>query len=446
MSARSNERLLEELAFGDDWRIDRLGSLISAVDGVQQKIAGTVAQLEGKWQGRAAETALARLRVHHTNLGHFRRMLNDAQSLVTGMSETSCAASCANTVRRSEAQRLLSSLPSGVVPGWVHDAVNQGKTVEVPFFGKIDLNSGVESLANSLGAGREAAAADALVQMQSIVQVEKSKIESLSVQYDPLPLDDGGVEEVPEFTVGGPDRAFRSVSGPGSGGPGFGGGPGGVGTGTGGPGFTYPGGGSGGGGGTWTGGGNDGTGPQFPDTEWQPPTDPTFNPGGNGGNEGNDGSVGGDVTAGHPNAEDVDGTATRSGLGAAGIGAAGLAAGARLVAGRGAGLGLRGGAAGGLGQKFSAAGAGGLRGAASTAGAGGAAGGGAAGGSSGAGAARGMRSGGMMMGAGAGGSDQKKKGARSGLGYLAPKIEDEREGGPAADASRAGSREEGFGE
>ncbi len=46
----------------------------------------------------------------------------------------------------------------------------------------------------------------------------------------------------------------------------------------------------------------------------------------------------------------------------------------------------------------------------------------------------------MMGGGGAGGAAEKKS-PKSGLGgYIAPKLEDEGDGGPAARASRAGSR------
>ncbi|WP_206542600.1 hypothetical protein, partial [Leucobacter chromiiresistens] len=54
---------------------------------------------------------------------------------------------------------------------------------------------------------------------------------------------------------------------------------------------------------------------------------------------------------------------------------------------------------------------------------------------------RGARPGGMMMGGGGAGGAAEKKSPKSGLGgYIAPKLEDEGDGGPAARASRAGSR------
>ncbi|QBE49391.1 hypothetical protein [Leucobacter triazinivorans] len=439
MSEASNERLLEELAFGEDWRIDHLGRLISAVDGVQRKLDDLIAVLPDKWSGDAADLALSRLRVHRGNLGKFRGVLNEAQALVTGMSETSCAASCANTVRRAEAQRLLSALPSGVVPSWVHDAVNQGKTVEVPFFGTVDLNRGTEALANHLGAGREEAAHAALAEMTRVIDTEAAKLQALSVEYDPLPTGDGSTEPVPPLEIprgtgpggpggaaGGPGgpSAWERPSSPGPGGSGDGGGSGGPG----GPG------GSGG-----SGGGHD-SGADRPGDYSGVPGDP----GGDGRPGGSDGSGtgSGDGPGQRPSIDSgLDGSTVRSGLGAAGLGAVGLAAGARL-----AGLGGAAGGAAGLGGSGAAGVAGlgsaggGLRGAAVAAGAGGAGGSGSTG--SGTGARGGARPGGMMMGAaGAGGTEKKSR--KPGLGgYLAPKLEDEGDQGPAARASRAGSRGE----
>jgi hypothetical protein len=46
----------------------------------------------------------------------------------------------------------------------------------------------------------------------------------------------------------------------------------------------------------------------------------------------------------------------------------------------------------------------------------------------------------MMMGGQGGASDSKKGAKNPGLGYIAPKLEDEGDGGPAAQASRAGRR------
>lgn len=434
MSETSNERLLEELAFGEDWRIDNLGRLISAVDGVQRKLDEVIAALPDKWSGDASELALSRLRVHRSNLGKFRGVLNQAQALITGMSETSCAASCANTVRRAEAQRLLSELPSGVVPSWVHDAVNQGRTVEVPLFGTIDLNQGTEDLSNFLGAGREEAAGKALAAMQQVIDDEAAKLQALSVEYDPLPNGDGTTEPVPPFEV---------PRGTGPGGPGGPvGGPGGPSV------WDRPplpdprGPGDDGSGGDDSGG--DDSGVDRPNDHPEPPDGPRDPgrddwPGGNDGPGGNPGGGPGDWPGRRPSVDSgLDGSTVRSGLGAAGLGAVGLAAGAKLAGLGGGAAGVGGAGASGIAGLGSAGG--GLRGAAAAAGAGGAGGSGSS--ASGSGARGGARPGGMMMGAaGAGGSEKKSR--KPGLGgYLAPKLDDEDDLGPAARASRAGSREE----
>ncbi|WP_156316603.1 hypothetical protein [Leucobacter japonicus] len=428
MSGKSYERQLEELAFGEDWNLEHLNGLIASVESVQLRITETVNQLSGKWTGSASTTAISRLNVHLSNLSKFRAMLFEAQSIITGMGEFACSADSANSRRASEAQRLLQELPSGVVPQFVHDAVNQGKTIEVPFFGTVDLNRGVEDLANSLGAGREAAAKEKLDQMRDLIIAEQKRIESLSVDYDPLPSGDGGFDTPETFDlagIGGSSGARGSGGGvpgfPGGvfpGGPNFPGGPGG-------PGDNGNGGGGNDGGGT-------GTDPNLPEFHWDPPVvDPPYDPNnpGSGGGGGNEGAGGG--SGSRPSVDSsLDGSAVRSGLGAAGLGAAGLAAGARLAAGAGGS-----GASGGLGQGLAGL-TGGLRGAAAAAGTGG----GGAGAAGAASAARGARPGGMMMGGGAGGSE-KKQAKKSGLGgYIAPHLDDEGDGGPAADASRAGSR------
>ena len=425
MSGISNERQLEELAFGEDWNLDHLGGLISSIARVQERISETVTQLSEKWTGAAAATAIARLNVHQRNLGKFRSMLFEAQNLITGIGEFACSADCANSRRSSEASRKLQELPSGVVPQFVHDAVNQGKTIEVPFFGTVDLNRGVEDLANSLGAGREAAAAQKLLEMRVIIEGEMDKLQNLHVTYESIPEPDGGSQTPESFDLAGIGGS-PGARGTGGGVPGFPGGvfPGGpnVPGGPGGPGDNGNGGGGNNGGGT-------GTDPNLPEFHWDPPVvDPPYDPNnpGSGGGGGNDGAGGG--SGSRPSVDSsLDGSAVRSGLGAAGLGAAGLAAGARLAAGAGGS-----GAGGGLGQGLAGL-TGGLRGAAAAAGTGG-------GGAGAASAARGARPGGMMMGGGAGGSE-KKQAKKSGLGgYIAPHLDDEGDGGPAADASRAGSR------
>lgn len=435
MNETNPERILEQLAFGNDWKLDNISRLISAVDSVQQKLQNLTEALPSQWQGEAADLAIARYRVHNTNLGKYRDALFKIQSLVTGMGESFCAATCANTTRATEAQRLLSSLPSGIVPSWVHDKVNQGASVEVAGFGKVDLNSGTEWLSNAFSKERAEAAERAVKEMQGIIAAEASLLK-VELTYDPLPvnLNTGETEEVPPFVTSGsggptagsvypgfpggtgglysPNLSGGSVWPDGSGGNGDGSG-GGSGSGNG------PGSGSGGGEGS---GGN----------------------GSGGSGSGSGGNGGGSGTRGPSVDSNLDGSAggggLRPALGAAGLGAVGLAAGAKIASGSGSGLSGLGGAFGGAGGAGGVgAGGGGLRGAAAAAGNGGA-GSGAAGANAAAGAAKGGRPGGMMMGGGGAGGSNDKKGKRAGLGYIAPTLEDEGDGGPAANASRGGSR------
>ncbi len=440
MNEANPERVLEQLAHGENWKLDNIGRLIAAVDSVQSKVQGLIDALPQKWEGETAELAVARFRVHQTNLGKYRDVLNQVQVLVTGTGESFCAATCANTVRATEAQRLLSTLPSGVVPSWVHDKVNQGAKATIPGFGEVDLNSGFEGVSNFFGAGREDAARKALGEMSQIIQTEATRLSELSVTYDPVPLANGdSAAPLPPFT--GP--SLPATPGGGFGFPGGQGGfsPSGV---TGGPlttgGSSWPDG-SGGGNGSGSGGGSgSGNGPGSGSGGGE-------GSGGNGSGgsgSGSGGNGGGSGTRGPSVDSNLDGSAggggLRPALGAAGLGAVGLAAGAKIASGSGSGLSGLGGAFGGAGGAGGVgAGGGGLRGAAAAAGGGGA-GSGAAGANAAAGAAKGGRPGGMMMGGGGAGGSNDKKGKRVGLGYIAPTLEDEGDGGPAANASRGGSR------
>ncbi|QIM19337.1 hypothetical protein G7066_13530 [Leucobacter coleopterorum] len=498
----SSESDLEEIAFAEDWQLNNLDSLAASIKSVQDKIDSLIAKLPQKWTGDTSQVAVARLRVHKTNHGKIRTALNQGKALITGSSEEACIANSANQVRKEEAQRLLSELPGGVIPPQVHDAVNRGLKIDVPGFGKVDVNTQLSNLSNFFGAKRDEHAEKALVELQKLARDEADKFNPLEkIDYDPLPTEvpDGGGDN-----GGGWDPGKKSY-GVNYSGPGYTGGP------------TGPGGGGNGDGGSGGNRGNDGNNGGGNDQDiakrlvcgvcscsnhsegcgcvsrhpvyngacgygsclctshsgsgcwciprhttakgacgygscrcmshsglscWCVASHVTDN---TGGGNGNGGRPGGGNNYGNPSVDSrLDGSVARNGLGAAGLGAAGLAAGAKLAGGGGLGAGLAGGlGAGGIGGAVGAGGAArggsGLQGSAAAAGKGGAAGAG-SGAASGSGSKGAGRSG-MMMGGQGGGAADKKNAKRSGLGYVAPKIEDEGDGGPAAAASRAGSRE-----
>ena len=398
----SAEDTLEQLGNGSDATLTNLARMIGSAEGIAKRLEKLREHLNenNNWTGESASLAVTNLGVMQRNYERFARRLEQKRQLIQAQ----------NDARRAEAWRLHGELPSGLVPSYVHDALSRDdKTVWIPFAGEVSLDKGAEAIENMFGNNRENAAAEKLVQMAQFVQIQAAQVKATpDVAWEKVKLRDGSEGCGPQIPP--PPSTYTPTIPP------------------------YP--------GTNT--------PSWP--EPKTPSWPTLGDGGGnggGGNGGGNGSGGGNGGGGNGGGSggggntSVDsgmnggggGTAGLGvGLAGGGLGAAGIAAGAKL-AGFG-GLGAAGFGAGGAGAGVAS---GGLRGSGGLAG--GASGSGAAAGSgSGSGSGAGGRGGGMMGGAGAGGSDEKKKKGGAGLGYLAPKFEDEGDGGPAADASRAGSR------
>ena len=438
MSAAEDE--LARLASGVNWRIDKLTQMQSSLDALKRRVEHVRDAIQsGHWEGSAADAAEAQL---SAIVGTFKNASEWVQSVHTLIDQHSEEV-------RGEAQAKLNSLPTGDLPSAVRDAIDRGKSEPMAQYGIIGALTGP---AGMLTAGlffanqREDRAKEAVTELRESIGQKKEALDALVARgFDPI----AGKRVGPKMPKGG-------TSDPGDwqlvpGGPVAGGGPGGVGGGPGigpgphlpGPGGSYP----GSPGYEPPGSGPDPDGPPRPERPpfpGEPPVRPEPpNPGGGPG-EGPGGDGGPRSPGSGPSVDSrLDGTIGRTGLGAAGLGAVGLAAGAKIAS-SGSGLGGVLGGASGLGQGVAGLGAGGgLRGAATAAGAGGASGAGAGG--SGASGARAGRPG-MMMGGGGGAAGSDKKGSKRGLGgYLAPKLEDEGDGGPASRASRAGSRNDDIG-
>lgn len=434
MSAAEDE--LVRLASGVNWRIDKLAQMQSSLDALKRRVERVRDAIQsGHWEGGAADAAETQLTAIVETFTKASEWVQKVHTLIDQHSEDV----------RSEAQAKLNSLPTGDLPSAVRDAIDRGKPEPMAQYGIIGALTGP---AGMLTAGlffanqREDRAKEAIIELRESIGKKKESLDELIARgFDPI----GGKRVGPEMPKQGSSdpRDWQLVpGGPGTGGPGggVGGGPG-VGSG---PHLPGPGGYPGGPGYEPPGSGPDPDGPPHPERPLfpdEPPVRPEpTNPGGGPGEGPGDGNGGPRNPGDGPSVDSgLDGTIGRTGLGAAGLGAVGLAAGAKIAS-SGSGLGGVLGGASGLGQGIAGLGAGGgLRGAATAAGAGGAGAGG-----SGASGSRAGRPG-MMMGGGGGAAGSDKKGSKRGLGgYLAPKLEDEGDGGPAARASRAGGRGDDF--
>ena len=444
------EQQIVEIASDPGWHLDRLGQMKIAAKNIADRVSKIeTGILDGKWEGRSAAVAAAHLTA-------MRLTLENAQNWLVQVED---AISRHNREVADFASDELEKLPTGDLPSAVRDAIDRGKPQAITQYGLISLGTGPAGLAIAnqfFGNMRQKAAEDAHERVAAYVDDKAAELRGdvlvgfdrvkPNLPPDSTPNDGENEPEGPDSNIGGGGPG-TSVTPPGVGGP---------------PSVGGPGGGTGGGI-----GGPDGHGPSVThdppgtrdpnvvgdpgtrDPNWpnDPPYDPPYDPNrpdGPGSNSGVDPEW--NDPGRRPSVDsNLDGSTLRSGLGAAGLGAAGLAAGAKLAGagGNGSGLGLGGagqgvfgvGGAGGAGGA-GLGGSGGLRGAASAAPSGS---GSAAGSSNSSGGARGGRPG-AMMGGGGGGGGTEKKSARSGLGYIAPKLEDEGDGGPAARASRAGGR------
>ncbi len=428
---------LVRLASGVHWRIDKLTQMESSLEALERRVTTVSNAIEnGKWEGHAALVAKSQLVAIAKTFAEASKWVHEVYVLIDDHS----------TAVQDAAEKKLNELPTGDLPSAVRDAIDRGRPQPMAQYGIIGALSGPAGMftAGLFFANRRAEAAqEAVSELGDLVEEKRQALEALVARgFDPVPPEPVLVP-IPGPQPGGPSG---SQLGPGTGG--TGGGPGSLGGGPGvggaphlpGPG-THP-------GVPGPGPGSDVPGPDpdgppnpgrppfpgEPPVRPEPPTpggDP--GPGGDGPRNPGDGPS---VDSG------LDGTIGRTGLGAAGLGAVGLAAGAKIAS-SGSGLGGVLGGASGLGQGIAGLGAGGgLRGAATAAGAGGASGAGVGG--SGASGSRAGRPG-MMMGGGGGAAGSDKKGGKRGLrGYLAPKLEDEGDGGPAARASRAGGRGDDF--
>lgn len=453
----SYEEQLKDLAYGGDWNITQLGALITAVEQQQAKLQEVMKALPAQWKGQASEILLARLEVHHRNLGYLKDQLYSGQQQITGNGQYSCAATCDSADRIQKARAAYESLPSTIVPQHVLDQVKQGaKIVEVATVGPVDVAAkGVGWIADKLLGNREDAARAAVeaIDKESVARAEA--LTTIPVKFDPLPTFSGNFEPVPDPVpipggtggrleghpnggvsgigdIGGRPNPPHPVSNVGTEGiagkvePPYVGQPGHDQWNTGDP---YPPSGTGDpydtggdGSGNWPGGpaGNGDYGGYDEPVYSRPSVDSGLNDG-----RADFGGVG-------------------QGLGAAGLGAVGLGAGAKLAAGgvgglRGAGgWGGLGGLGAGGGAGVSSGGIGGIAGSTTGAGAGGA-----SSSNANSGAAKGASAGrpGMMVG-GQGGESSDKKSSPNRLGYVAPSYEDEYEENMPHPSARAGKRGE----
>lgn len=441
------ENALVKLANGVSWRMDNLGWMRAALTSTRTKVARVREAIQnGDWESLTADVAASHLAAYEATLGEADAWLEKLETLIPSHA----------AYVQEIAQAELSQLPMGGLPTAVRDAIDRGQPQAMTSYGLIALGTGPLGAAIAsefFESKRREAAENALIRVQTrISDFGDELLDAVARTFDEV------TPELPKQPGEGPERkgpsgpstpgvgtgpGAPSPSGwtpPGSGGPGGtsgpdGSGPGGNGSGPGGQQPSGPGGSQ---------GPNDppSGGPDWPHVIADPPIVDPNRPGGDAPGSGDDPHW---TDPGRRPSVDssLDGSTMRSGLGAAGLGAAGLAAGAKLAgSGGGGGLGLGLGAVGpgGLGAAGGpAAGGGGLRGAAAAAGTGGSGASNASSNSSGSG--RGARPGGMMMGGGGAGGAAEKKSPKSGLGgYIAPKLEDEGDGGPAARASRAGSR------
>lgn len=429
MSAAEDQ--LIALSQAPTWQLDAMQRMKDKVDAYAIRIEEVRTAINaGAWEGKTAAQAAEHLRSATQNFRSMKRWAGELEQLMRNDS---------SDVRR-KAQEALDALPSGGLPQAVADAVNRGDTHVATAYGTVAVATGPVGMfvMHQFFAGkRDKAAQEALNTLDADVLAKKLALESqLKLGFD--------LDEPKEVSVDDNTTSDETDTG-GRRGP----------EDTGGPGVNGPRGPV-----TWT--------PPVPPpppvfvdpprreddfivpecgpptgppdfTEWPDTDDPeTDGPETDGPRRPEDNT---DKPHGPSVDSDLNGS-LQPGIGSAGLGGAALAAGSKLAGGSGLGGAGLGGGVGGVGMLGGAgAGGAGLRGV--TAGAGGGAGGatgGAAGASSGAGA-RGGRPGGMMMGGGGGGgAGSDKQGRSGGLGYIAPKLEDEDEGGPAANASRGGSR------
>lgn len=398
------ERVLERLAVGEDAQFANLARLIGGLEGIADRLAEAQKFLfaTGRWEGASADLANKNFGIMQGNITRLAEALNKRYEMIAGH----------NDERRSKAAELLKSLPTAGVPSYVQDALNRNDvSVQTPF-GTISLNEGAENIADFFGAQRSVKAAEKLEQLRIIITGQSKKVQRpLGFHVEPVKLADGSSAGVPgpapdpgSYTTTlppHPDTNWRRPPG---------------------------------GGWDWPDGPNDDGPEEHNDDDPKDPNDPDGpkdpkdrdpkdpeNP------NNNDDPKDPKNPSNDPLNPD-DGVRDRGpglgvGLAGGGLAAAGMAVGARFagLGGLGAGFGNAAGLRGGAGLASGQGGA-----SASAAGSG----------------ASGARSGGML-GAGGAGSDEKKKRNEPGLGYIAPKFEDEGENGPAADASRAGRRRDG---
>lgn len=461
VSRSSAEGILAEYAHGTAWTAPNLTQLESALEKARTDLERISTELLAGWTGEAADQA------REIAIPKLRQKLYALEQM---SAELKARIENDDRERASMAAKALHSLPSAEVPqSWLR-SLAEGATIVIPALGPI-TKTGIAAAGTHLAGERERAAREALQHIDKIIDSRAAKLDE-KLKVKPLP----------DLNFSGPDMNGPNFPGAGKlgGGTGSGWGSGG---GTGGgslgspvlPGMV-PGAGAGAGAGSGAGrapagpGSGNGSGNGSGDRDG-------YNPGGEWSGGRVPGGSGGGLMPGLPESRPGGGSLPEfgggsyqpgrgpsvdsgmSGIGGSGsadglagglrggvMGAAGLAAGSKLAGGgliAGAGGLLGGPGAGGAGLAggpggagAGGAGAGGMAGSSSAGAAAGKAGGAAGSGGSSSG---GARPGGMM--GGQGGAPAEKKNSKSGGGgYLAPKFEEAAERGPAALASRAGSR------